>query len=177
MRREIRIAGFGGQGVITVGILLAKATGEFRRQYVAQTQSYGPESRGGACKTDVVISDDEIDYIKPVALDWLLAMSQPALDRYGPELGAQGKLLVDSSLVTSIPERFAVMLRIPATNLADKELEFPVAANVVMFGALAKVTGWVDAEACLQAISGTVPAKVLEKNTQAFHLGYTYAFS
>lgn len=177
MRNEIRIAGFGGQGVITIGVLLAKAVGEVRGMPVAQTQSYGPESRGGACKTDVVISDVVIDYIKPLHLQWLLCMSQPALDKYQAELADTACLLVDSTLVATVPARFAKVLRIPATDMAERDLGLRVAANVVMFGALCAATGWIDAEACLQAVAETVPPAALEKNRKAFHLGYEFAYA
>src|SRR5512138_3082712 len=108
MRREIRIAGFGGQGVITLGTIVAVAAGIHEDLEVAQTQSYGPESRGGACRAEVVISDEEIDYIKPMDADVLVAMSQPALDRYIEEMDLnRAAILVDSSLVSKVPDGIA----------------------------------------------------------------------
>ncbi len=172
MRQEIRIAGFGGQGVITIGVLLAKGIGQFAGKPVAQTQSYGPESRGGACKTDVVISDTEIDYIKPLKLDALLAMSQPGLNGYESSLPDDGLLLIDSSLVTEVPARFKSVWSIPATNLAEMDMGMRVVANVIMFGALARVTGWISPELCKKALEDTMPKKVIAKNLEAFDLGY-----
>jgi 2-oxoglutarate ferredoxin oxidoreductase subunit gamma len=172
MRREIRVAGFGGQGVITVGVLLAKALGQFGDAAVAQTQSIGPEARGGACKTDVVFSDTEIDYIKPLALDCMAVMSQPALNAYAGNLSDTGLLLVDATLVDDIPKRFTNVRKLPATALADEKLGLRVAANVVMFGALAKATGWLTVEACKQALADTFPEKTLATNYSAFDLGY-----
>jgi 2-oxoglutarate ferredoxin oxidoreductase subunit gamma len=172
MRREIRIAGFGGQGVITVGVLLAKALGQFGDAAVAQTQSYGPEARGGACKTDVVFSDTEIDYIKPLALDCMAVMSQPALNTYAGSLSDAALLVVDATLVDDIPARFTNVRKIPATALAEERLGMRVAANVVMFGALAKATGWVTVEACKEALTDTFPEKILAANHNAFDLGY-----
>ncbi len=172
MRREIRIAGFGGQGVITIGVLLAKALGQYGEAAVAQTQSYGPEARGGACKTDVVFSDSEIDYIKPLALDCMTVMSQPALNTYGESLPDQGILLVDDTLIEKIPARFSKVWKIPATSLAEDKLGMRVVANVIMFGALAKATGWVTPDACKKALADTFPAKILAKNTEAFDLGW-----
>ena len=177
MRNEIRIAGFGGQGVITAGVLLAKALGQYGDFYVAQTQSYGPEARGGACKTDVVVSDTEIDYIKPLAIDVMAVMSQPALNAYQASLKDDGGLLVDSTLVNDIPARFTKVFSIPATDLAENELGLRVTANVIVFGALAKITGWVTPEACKQAIADIFPAKTLEKNYAAFDLGYTQSYT
>lgn len=175
MRNEIRIAGFGGQGVITIGVLLAKAVGQGGGMFVAQTQSYGPEARGGACKTDVVISDAEIDYIKPLRLNVMATMSQPALHAYGDSLGDDARLLVDSTLVTDIPARFTDVVAVPATALAAEELGLPVAANVIIFGALARATGWATPESCKQALADTFPERLLAKNNAAFDLGYAYA--
>lgn len=172
MRQELRIAGFGGQGVITIGVLLAKGLGQFDGRHVAQTQSYGPESRGGACKTDVVASDEPIDYIKPLRLDALLAMSQPALDAYGEGLRDDGLLLVDNTLVTCLPDRFRNVWQIPATRLAEQDMGLRVVANVIMFGALARATGWIAPEVCKMALEATLPSKVLAKNLTAFELGY-----
>ena len=105
MRREIRIAGFGGQGVITLGTIVAVAAGIHEDLEVAQTQSYGPEARGGACRSDVVISNEPIDYPKPLSLDLFVALSQSGLDRYWAEV-REGKtlVLVDQTLVTKVPE-------------------------------------------------------------------------
>ena len=174
MRKELRIAGFGGQGVITIGVLMAKALGQYGESHVAQTQSYGPEARGGACKTDVVTSDAEIDYIKPMNLDVMAAMSQPSLNAYESSLRDDGRLLVDSTLVSEVPERFKDVVSVPATSLAEDQLGMKVVANVIMFGALARATGWANPEACKKAIADTVPKKALEKNYEAFDLGYSY---
>lgn len=175
MRKELRIAGFGGQGVITIGVLMAKALGQYGDRHVAQTQSYGPEARGGACKTDVVTSDSEIDYIKPVKLDVMAAMSQPALDAYAQTLADDGTLVIDSTLVTDVPGRFANVAAIPATAMAEEVIGMRVVANVIMFGALARITGWASPEACRQAIADTVPPKALDKNYTAFNLGFERA--
>ena len=172
MRQEIRIAGFGGQGVISIGMLLAKGIGQFDGKPVAQTQSYGPESRGGACKTDVVISDTEIDYIKPLNLDALLAMSQPGFNSYESSLSDNGLLLIDSTLVTTVPSRFKNIWALPATNLAEHDLGMRVVANVIMFGALAKATGWISPATCKKALEDTFPKKVIAKNLEAFDLGF-----
>ncbi len=170
MRHETRIAGFGGQGVITIGILLAVAAGEYGGQHVAQTQSYGPEARGGACKTDVVLSDRPIDYIKTLRLDTLIVMSQTALDKYGKDLPDEGLLIIDSTLVHSVPERFRLVKRVPATELAE-DMGLKVAANVCMFGALCRLTGWVAPEQCVKALQSQLPASVFTQNVAAFDKG------
>ena len=173
MRKEMRIAGFGGQGVITIGVLAAIAAGQFGDQYVAQTQSYGPEARGGACKTDVVFSDAPIDYIKILNLDAMVVMSQAALDKYESGLSDDGLLLVDSTLVHNVPERFTNVHRIPATELAEA-MNLKVAANVCMFGALASLTGWITPESCREAIAVQFPGKLLARNNEAFDKGFNY---
>jgi len=174
MRREVRIAGFGGQGVISIGVLLAKAAGQFGGQEVAQTQSYGPEARGGACKTEVILSDSAIDYIKPLDLDLLVAMAQPAFDTYCAALKDGVRLLLDSTMVTDVPARFSNVARIPVTELAETQMGQKVVANVIMLGALASLTGWVTPESCKDALKATFPPKILDKNQAAFDLGYTY---
>ncbi|MDR1946331.1 MAG: 2-oxoacid:acceptor oxidoreductase family protein [Desulfovibrio sp.] len=172
MRREIRIAGFGGQGVISIGILLAKGAGCFAGLHVAQTQSYGPESRGGACKTDVVLSDECIDYIKPLNPDTLLVMSQPALNRYERDLEDTGLLLVDTAMVRHIPERFTTVWSLPAVKLAENAVGLRIAANSVMFGALARATGLLSAEICKKILADTFTASMLCKNLEAFSIGF-----
>ena len=172
MRKELRITGFGGQGVITIGVLMAKALGQFDSYYVAQTQSYGPEARGGACKTDLITSDREIDYIKPTRLDVLACMSQPSLDAYAHSLDSSNLLLIDSTLVQNVPDHFQNVSSIQATSLAEDRLGMRVVASVVMLGALAKTTGWVTPEACKRALADTMPEKVLDRNYEAFDLGY-----
>jgi len=173
MRREIKIAGFGGQGVILSGLILAVAAGIHEGKEVAQTQSYGPESRGGACRAEVVISDEEIDYIKPMDPDVLVAMSQPALDRYITEVDTKkATVLVDSSLVSSIPEGISHLYAIPMTDIAEFKLRRKIAANMVMLGALSAVTGIVGLEALEQAIRSTVPKKTVETNLEALREGF-----
>ena len=173
MRKEMRIAGFGGQGVITIGVLAAIAAGQFGDQYVAQTQSYGPEARGGACKTDVVLSDEPIDYIKTLNLDAMIVMSQSALDKYESGLSDDGILLVDSTLVHNVPERFTNVHRIPATELAEA-MNLKVAANSCMFGAMTYIMKWITPEACKSALEVQLPPKILIKNLEAFDKGFNY---
>ena len=171
MRNEIRIAGYGGQGVITIGVFLAKAAGQFGNMYVAQSQSYGPEARGGACKTDVVLSDAPIDYVKPLHLGYLLSMHQPAFNKYSATLPDDTFILVDSTLVHDIPPRFTRTYKIDATAIAES-LGLKVAANIVMLGALAKLTGWVSRDECERVLEENLPARFLEKNKEAFDRGY-----
>lgn len=172
MRDEIRIAGFGGQGVISIGMLLARSVGQFGDMEVAQTQSYGPEARGGACKTDVVISDETIDYIKPLNLSKLVVMAQPALNIYGPELPDDACIIADTTLVTEIPSRFSTVYSLRATELAEQELKGKVLANMIMFGALLRVTGWAPLEKAVQAVENHFHSQWHARNNAALELGY-----
>ena len=173
MRKEIKIAGFGGQGVILSGLILAVAAGVHEDKEVAQTQSYGPESRGGACRAEVVISDEEIDYIKPLDADVLVAMSQPALDKYiGDVDRSRAAVVVDSSLVSTVPDDVANLYRIPLTDIAELKLGKKIVANMVMLGALSAIADVVDYEALKQAVRSTVPPKTVELNLSALEEGY-----
>lgn len=172
MRHELRIAGFGGQGVIKAAVLAALAAGLSDETEVAQTQSYGPEARGGACKSDVVIADSMIDYIKPLAINTFVVMSQPAMDQYGPELSPdQSVIIADSTLVKDIPEDIKAF-RLEATKMAEEELGAALYANIIMLGALAKASGAVSLESLAQALEGNVPPKTLENNRRALKMGF-----
>ena len=143
MRYEIRLAGSGGQGLILAGIILAEAAGIYDGKFVCQTQSYGPEARGGASKAEVVISDAEIDYPKAIQPDVLLAMNQKSLDAFSSDLKPGGLLLVDADLVKEAPA--SRVLALPFTRIA-RELGRAMAANIVALGALAQLTGAVSLE-------------------------------
>jgi 2-oxoglutarate ferredoxin oxidoreductase subunit gamma len=172
-RYEIRLSGSGGQGLILAGIILAEAAGVYDRKYVAQSQSYGPEARGGASKAEVVISDEEIDYPMATRPDLLLAMNQSACDAYYYDLKPEGMLVVDSTLVTNPPTTKAV--RIPFTQLARQELGREVVANIVALGALATLTKVVSPEALETAVLSRVPPGTEELNRRALKLGSSKA--
>ena len=167
-RFEIRLAGSGGQGLVLAGVILAEAAGIYDGKFVCQTQSYGPEARGGASKAEVVISDAEIDYPKAIQPDVLVALSQKALDVYLGDLKSEGVLLVDADLVPEVPAAGA--LSIPFTRLA-REAGRELMANIVALGALAAVTGAVSREALRAAVLARVPAGSREMNRQALEAG------
>src|SRR4030042_598640 len=132
-RDEIRLAGSGGQGLILAGIILAEAAGIYDGKFVCQTQSYGPEARGGASKAEVVISDAEIDYPQAIQPDVLPALNHKSLHTYLADLKPEGLLIVDADMVPEVPvERFVAL---PFTLLA-RELGKEVVANIVALGAL-----------------------------------------
>jgi 2-oxoglutarate ferredoxin oxidoreductase subunit gamma len=173
VRREIRIAGFGGQGVVTMGMILAVAAGLHEDREVAQTQSYGPEARGGACRSDVVISDEPIDYTKPLALDVFIAMSPAALEQYWGEV-QPGKtvVLVDRTLVTQIPNHSPPVQGIEATRMAEEEFKNRVVANMILLGAMAACTDIVSLGAIQAAMRGRLPEKSLAVSQRALERGF-----
>lgn len=173
MRREIRIAGFGGQGVITMGTIVAVAAGIHEGLEVAQTQSYGPEARGGACRSDVVISNEPIDYTKPLSLDLFVALSQSGLDRYWAEV-REGKTIVlaDQTLVTKIPEHNPPVLGIEATRMAEEEFKERVVANMLLLGFVAAQPGWIGYESFEKALKQQLNPRSLPASLAALKRGY-----
>jgi 2-oxoglutarate ferredoxin oxidoreductase subunit gamma len=170
MRTEIRLAGSGGQGLITAGIILAEAAGIHDGKHVCQTQSYGPEARGGASKAEVVISDAPIHYPKAQKLDILLAMTQESCDSYYHDLKCEGVLIVDADLVPSPPTSAA--LAVPITRLVREKLERELFANITALGVVAGATGVVTAKALEAAVLARVPAGTEDANRKALALGF-----
>ena len=167
---NVRIAGFGGQGIVMAGYVLGHA-GILDGGNALQTQSYGSESRGGACNSDVIISQEEILEFVPADLDVLVAMSQPALDKYLANLNEDGILIYDSDLVK--PGNGALRsFGLPATGIAEKTFGRDVVANVIMLGCLAGLTGAVSRDSLRQAISESVPPKTVDMNLEAFKEGF-----
>ena len=172
-RYEIRLSGSGGQGLILMGIILAEAIGIYDGKYVAQTQSYGPEARGGSSKSEVVVSDEEIDYPKAISLDLLLAMNQKSCDEFYPDLKPEGLLIVDSTFVTQIPTPKA--FQIPFTRLAREKFEREVVANIIALGALSQLTPIVSAKATESAVLARVPKGTEKLNRDALRAGMNAA--
>ena len=168
-RYEIRLGGSGGQGIITAARVFAEAISEHTRKYVCQSQSYGPEARGGASKADIVISNEPIDYPKATKPDLLLAMTQMACDAYFSDLKPEGVLVVDSGLVEQIPTSRSI--GIPFTEIARKEVGRELAANMVALGALTCLTKVVSAKGVEQTLLAKVPKETLELNQKAFRAG------
>lgn len=166
---NIRLAGFGGQGIVMAGYVLGHA-GLLDGGNAVQTQSYGSESRGGACNSDVIVSQSEILDFVPSTLDVLIAMSQPALDTYLPNLKKGGILIYDSDLVEPGNGEFHAF-GLPATAIAHNTFGLDVVANVIMLGCLAALTNVVSCDSLRQAISESVPAKAVDMNLKAFEEG------
>ena len=178
MRSEIRIGGFGGQGVILAGIILGKAASLFDDNEAVQTQSYGPEARGGASKCEVVISDSKVEYPKVQSPDILIAMSNEALIKYIVDLKDEGTLIVDPGTTDIedvrefIDEHNIKVYEAPATKTATDEIGLKIVANIVMVGAITKITGVISKDAAMKAIEDSVPKGTEEKNIKAFEAGY-----
>lgn len=154
--------------MILAGIILAEAAGVYGGKFVCQTQSYGPEARGGASKAEVVIGDEEIDYPKAIQPDVLLAMNQKSLDAYISDLKPGGSLLVDADLVQEVP--LSQVLAVPFTRIA-RELGKTMAANIVALGALAQLTGVVSLESLTAAVLARVPKGTEDLNKKALEAG------
>lgn len=175
-RFEIRLSGSGGQGLVLAGIILAEAVGIYEGRYVVQTVSYGPAARGGTSRADVVISDQEIDYPKAIALDVLLAMNQMAYDESIPEMKPSGILVVDSQLVTEVT--YPRVIKIPFTKIAREKCGREQMANIVALGALSlliQITpggdGLVSPESMAAAVLARIPRGTEELNKLAFTEG------
>jgi len=174
MRLEIRIAGFGGQGVIRAGLMLAMAASIYGDRNAVQTQSYGPEARGGACKSEVVISDEEIDFPKVTKPHILVTMSQEAYSRHVDALKKGGVLLLDPNLIPKLKTTPDIrVFKVPATKIAE-ELGKAIVANVVMLGALTSITNVITAEAIKEAILSNIPKGTEKMNLMAFEKGYEF---
>ena len=174
-RTEIRIAGFGGQGVVLAGVLLGTAAVSHDGKKAIQTQSYGAEARGGAARSEVIISDDTIVYPQARRLDILVALSSASLEKYIADLKPGAMLIVDQDLVEAPDGSDYKVHEAPFTNTAVKELGKSIVANVVMVGFLTGVTGIVSREAMELAIRDTAPRGTEEINLRAFKLGLEMA--
>ena len=168
-RFEIRLSGSGGQGIILASIILAEAAGIFEGFHVSQTQSYGPEARGGKCKAEVVISSKQIDYPKAVQLDMMLAMNQASCDAYYYDFKPNGLLMVDSGLVEQVPTSRVVEL--PFTNIAREVAGKALFANIVALGVLAHLCPILSINSLESALAARVPKGTKKLNTKALQAG------
>jgi 2-oxoglutarate ferredoxin oxidoreductase subunit gamma len=182
MRKDIRIAGFGGQGIILAGIVIGKAAALYDGIHAVQTQSYGPEARGGASRTEVVVSDNEVDYPKVQNPDIFVAMSQTALITYLNDLKDGGTLIIDPDIVSEkeilpfIEQHKIKLYKAPATKTASEEIGIKIVANIVMIGAITKITNVVSEEAARISITESVPPGTEKKNLAAFEAGLKLAY-
>ena len=169
MMKQLRFSGSGGQGVITAAIIFAEAA-VMEGKYAVQSQSYGPEARGGASKAEVIISDKPVWHPHVEVPDVVIAMTQKAADKYYKDINPDGVLVLDEQLVPEPPD-FSNVIRIPITKYAIEKLGKPLFANIIALGALVKVTGLVDIDDVKTCVSRRVPPHTVEKNMQALDIG------
>ena len=174
-RVEVRISGLGGHGVVLAGEILGRAA-VYDGKHAVQTQSYGAEARGSAARSEVIISDEKVGFPKVRKCDVLVTMSQSALDKHLKDLKEGGTLLVDRDMVKKTPKIKAKIFKIPATKIAETELKSRIYANVVMLGALTKITGITSEESAMKAILASVPEETKEANLKGFERGVACAF-
>lgn len=168
--KELRLCGSGGQGLITAGIILAEAAISEGKEAV-QSQSYGPEARGGASKAEVIISDQFIYHPKVVNPEIVLAMTQQAADKYSQDLSENGLLIIDTDLVPNPPQGKKIV-SVPITRLSNEKLGRELFANIIALGLLVKVTEVVTLETIKKAVAHRVPPHTVDKNMEALLIGY-----
>lgn len=173
-RREVRLSGFGGQGIVLAGNILGKAAAIYDGKHATFTQSYGPEARGGSCAAEVVIDSQPVHYPHIVDPQVLVVMSQGAYNRYLPEFRQDGLLIVDTDLA-ELDEQAAGrrILSVPATRIAE-QVGRRVVANIVMLGFLTAVTDLVSVDGMREAVLASIPKGTEEMNAQAFEAGLEY---
>lgn len=170
---NFRISGSGGQGIITLGIILAEAAIQ-NGKLAVQSQSYGPEARGGASKCEVIISDEDIFYPKIIIPDVLISMSQKAADKYGDEIKEDGIIIIDSSMIENFTNAKATIYNLPITQIAREDFGNPLYANILMLGAIVGITEILSLDKMKEAIKTRFP-KAYEINIQALEKGYLEA--
>jgi 2-oxoglutarate ferredoxin oxidoreductase subunit gamma len=170
-RTEIRIAGFGGQGVVLAGVLVGTGAAVTDGRRAVQTQSYGAAARGGGARSEVVLSDEAIVYPRVTHPDVLVAMSEEAMRKYGPDMRPGALLFIDSDLVKEVGRDDVRVVGVPVSNLATQELGRTIVANIVMLGVLVAKTALVSIQGMEAAIRANVPPKTVDLNLKAFRRG------
>ena len=173
-RVEIKIGGFGGQGVILSGYILGRAASIYDEKHATMIQAFGPEARGSSCSAQVIVSGEPIAYPYITSPEIMIVMSQEAYTKFTPELAPGGILITEEELVQPHNLRKDIRhLSIPATRIAE-ELGKKLVVNIVMMGFLTAVTKIVGKKAMEQAVLASVPKGTEELNTKAFQKGYEY---
>jgi 2-oxoglutarate ferredoxin oxidoreductase subunit gamma len=171
---EIRVAGFGGQGVILSAIVLGKAASIYENGFATMTQNFGPEARGGACSAQLVLSDAPVLYPYVTRPDIMVILSQEAYNRFAPELKPEGLLIVEEDLVrVSNLARDTRVYSIPATRFAE-DLGKRMVLNSVVVGFFTAVTNLLSADAVRKSVADSVPPGFRELNLKAFEKGFEY---
>jgi 2-oxoglutarate ferredoxin oxidoreductase subunit gamma len=174
MRTELRVTGFGGQGIILAGYIIGKAAAVYDGKQAVMVQSYGPEARGSACSSQVIVDTEKILYPYIRRMDILLAMSQEGFDKFAPLLDKDAILLFDEDLVEfDTPPSVKVFKGVPATRIAE-DLGRVMVANITMLGFFTSQTGIISAEAMKKGVFSSVPKGTGELNLNAFEKGFEH---
>lgn len=173
-KMELRLSGTGGQGVILAGIIIADAAIRDGKNTI-QFQTYGPEARGGASRSEVIIGEEEIDYPRVAQPDLLLVMSQEACNKFASGLGRGGVMIADSTYVLDLPEVDGKVYQLPISTTAREHTGREMVANVVALGAMVRLTGIVSREALTEALLARVPRGTENLNRKALDLGWQLA--
>jgi 2-oxoglutarate ferredoxin oxidoreductase subunit gamma len=169
---DLTIAGVGGQGSILAGVILGNAAVTFEHKFATQTQAYSSELRGGFAAAWVIISDEPIEFPRVTHPDVLVAQAQDSINRFYNVLKSDGVLIFDSDMVHAVPARVKRIFGVSATSIARQRLKTAMTANMVMLGALCKITGVVTRAALEQAIALALPQGKDRVNLEAFQLGF-----
>ncbi|MHA2427508.1 MAG: 2-oxoacid:acceptor oxidoreductase family protein, partial [Candidatus Hermodarchaeia archaeon] len=170
-RTEIRLGGLGGQGIIKSAVIIGEAATIHDGKEAVQTASYGPESRGSACKAEVIISDNPVDYPLVLTPHVMVALSNDAFHKYKDDLSEGGIAIIDSDLVKAGKIKAGVQVyEVPAATTAHQVLKNPLVTNVVMLGAFTAISKVVSPEGMRKAIANAFP-KYKELNLRAFDEG------
>ena len=172
-RFEVLLAGEGGQGLILAGVILAEAAAVHGGLNAIQTQSYGPEARGGASRSEVIIAKGEIDYPEVMTADLLLCMSQEACDKFYPQVKDDGCIVVDSTNVSRVPSHRAIT--VPISHIAEEVTGRRITASMVALGFVGGLTGVVSKQALEKAVADRAPAGTEEMNLKALAAGFAEA--
>jgi len=171
---DIRFSGYGGQGVIRMGLIIGKALSLYDNKYATMTQSFGPEARGSACSSQLVVSEDRVLYPYIITPEVLISMSQEAYDNYEPELKDNSIMIIDNDLVKLRPSKSKIKIySVPATRLAE-ELGNRIIANLVMIGFFTAITKIASQDSIKKALPGLVPERFLNLNIKAFDKGFEH---
>ena len=169
MKKDIRICGFGGQGVILAGFIIGKAASVFMDFNAVQSQSYGPEARGGAARSEIIVSDEKIGYPRPIGVDCLVAMSQESFDSYRDDIRDDTVIIVDPDLVKK-HNIGRPLYKVHAQQIAE-ELGNKIVTNIVMVGAFTSIFSLLKPEAVKESVIDSVPKRFTELNIKAFERG------
>jgi 2-oxoglutarate ferredoxin oxidoreductase subunit gamma len=174
---EIRIAGFGGQGIILAGYIIGKAAAIFDNKFSTLIQSFGPEARGSSCSAQVIISDSQILYPYLIKPNISILLSRDSYEKFSGELSSGGTMLIEKDLVhPKGSSKNASIYAIPATRLAE-EMGRKIVTNIIMVGFFSAITNITSYEATRKAVETSVPPGTEELNLNAFETGYQYGKS